>query len=205
MSTIISSTFIRGASYTNGGGAIRIELSSLEIMYTIFKDNFSLKNGGVIYSLNSLVFNIQNIKVYNSTAIEKGSFMYINVQLLYDSETSIKNVKYYGAGNVNQQIKTGGLFISVEGNAYVNLKDIYCENLNGGGGVFMLEKNGSLDIKNIEIHNVSGSQKGGLLLTTNNEEVGIFFNLYNGTFTNFYQNFDLQSSTLIWTDRKSVV
>ncbi|KAL6621023.1 hypothetical protein LY90DRAFT_664455 [Neocallimastix californiae] len=144
-------------------------------MYTIFKDNFSLKNGG-------------------------GSFMYINVQLLYDSETSIKNVKYYGAGNVNQQIKTGGLFISVEGNAYVNLKDIYCENLNGGGGVFMLEKNGSLDIKNIEIHNVSGSQKGGLLLTTNNEEVGIFFNLYNGTFTNFYQNFDLQSSTLIWTN-----
>ncbi|OUM65453.1 hypothetical protein PIROE2DRAFT_7569 [Piromyces sp. E2] len=102
---IESSNFEKGASYDddNGGGAIRLIDSNLNIRDCQFKDNFSSKNGGVFYVNEGKSFNAINIKAYNSSALEKGGLIYITS--MNDIYASLTNIEYYEAGNINGNLK----------------------------------------------------------------------------------------------------
>ena len=52
--------------------------------------------------------------------------------------------------------------------------------------------------RNVEIHRVSSSRLGGLLLHTYNELKGSRFKMTNATLTDFYQYHERLSSTFIW-------
>lgn len=51
------------------------------------------------------------------------------------------------------------------------------------------------------MNDIEGSNTGGVLLTTEEEEIGSKFKVTNGTFTNFFQHFEKESSTFIYSKR----
>ncbi|KAL6617723.1 7 transmembrane sweet-taste receptor of 3 GCPR-domain-containing protein [Neocallimastix sp. 'constans'] len=200
-SHISSSLFEKGGSFKNGGGAIRVIKSNFYIEDCKFNDNFSIYDGGIFYVLDSYSFIAQNIEAYNSTALEKGSLIYMNSSENIKTTGYIINAVQTNSGNINKKIKGGSLIASVEGYSSLYIENFYGNELNAGNGVgaFNLNYHSSIELKNIELNGVSGSSSGGLLLTSKNEEKDSFFKVYNGTFTDFNQFSKETSSSLIMT------
>ncbi|OUM59146.1 hypothetical protein PIROE2DRAFT_15404, partial [Piromyces sp. E2] len=148
-SEIISSKFEKGASYKNGGGTIQIEYSDLIVKDCEFNDNFTSENGAVFNLYNVKYFETQNIKAHNTTALEKGSLLYVYSSSNYRTKAFIFNTEYYDVGNLKQPIQKGGLIASVEGFSNLYLKNFFGQNLNGGNGVgaFTLNQESVIEIK----------------------------------------------------------
>ncbi|OUM69444.1 hypothetical protein PIROE2DRAFT_2530 [Piromyces sp. E2] len=83
------------------------------------------------------------------------------------------------------------------------MEDLYGEDINGGNtsGAFTLNHSSVIELVNIELNNVRGSGYGGLLFNSYNEINGSMFKVINGTFSNFYQNYEKPSSTFIWSPK----
>ncbi|ORY36215.1 hypothetical protein LY90DRAFT_511561 [Neocallimastix californiae] len=125
----------------------------------------------------------------------------MDTSLLSESVANIVNVNHNNEGiKVNPNtIKYGGLIASIEGSSILNIQNLYGSNLFGGYGAFTVTDNSSLSIKDIILDNISGNKQGGVLLYSNNEnELASSFNVINGTFTNFYQDYEYISSTFIF-------
>jgi hypothetical protein len=196
---IYLTTFEKCASYNEeGGGAIHVKHSNIIIEHCHFNNNFSLNHGGAIYVYDSYVFRAKNIEITKTTAIKKGSFLYMYSSVDYKTEGYIANVIQTDTGNIEEvPIIDGGLIASIEGYSNLYIENFYGNNLNGGNGAFTLTKGSTIEIKNIELSNISSTNIGGVLLTSNDEEEGSFFRVNNGTFTEFYQNCNRESSSLI--------
>eukprot|EP00833_Pecoramyces_ruminatium_P003568 jgi/Orpsp1_1/1177600/evm.model.c7180000062083.1 len=199
-SEISSSIFENSYKYKSKGGTIEIIESNFYINDCIFKNNISLLNGGVFYVYNSYDFEAEDITAYNSTSLEKGSFLYMYSTKNINTKGKIVDIFQYDTGNLNKIINTKGLIASIEGYSNLYIENFYGENLNGGNGegAFTLNNYSSIEIKNIILNNIKCS-KGGVLLTSENEEYGSFFKVDNGIFTNFYQFSNDISSSLIWS------
>ncbi|OUM57601.1 hypothetical protein PIROE2DRAFT_17362 [Piromyces sp. E2] len=195
--------FERGVSFKNGGGVINAEYSDINITNCKFKDNFSLNNGGIFNIINANVFNAENVIAYNSTAIEKGSFLYLYSTNSYRTKAYIHNSEQHSVGNTNYPIQRGGLIACVEGYSELYIYDFYGENLYGGNGVgaFNLNQGSKIFIEDINLHNVDGRNIGGLLLTSYDEEIGSKFIVNNGNFTDFNQYSINISSSFLWVTK----
>ncbi|OUM69450.1 hypothetical protein PIROE2DRAFT_2536 [Piromyces sp. E2] len=80
------------------------------------------------------------------------------------------------------------------------MENVYGENLYGDNGIaaFTLMHRGIIELRNIELHNVTGSSYGGVLFHSMNEVEGATFKVNNGIFTDFYQFFEKRSATFTW-------
>jgi len=197
---IYSSKFERGASYfEDEGGAITVNKSNITIKNCEFNDNFSIYNGGVLYIYESYNFEAQDIKVNNATAVEKGSFLYMYSSYEVKTKGYILNMEQYNTGLSNNNIYGGGLIASIEGYSSLYMENFYGTYFNGGNGegAFTLNYGSSIELNNFQIHNITSSSMGGLLLTSQNEENSSFFKVNNGTFMDFYQYYYPQASSFI--------
>ncbi|OUM65459.1 hypothetical protein PIROE2DRAFT_7576 [Piromyces sp. E2] len=144
------SIFERGASYENhdGGGAIRIKKSNVNISDCQFKDNFSLKKGGAL-SIYDTSFSANNINFVNSTALEKGSLIYMHSSEFHSAY--ISNINCKDSGNINNinDKDLRGLIASVEGYSTLIIDNLYGENLYGGSksGAFTLNQQSVIEVR----------------------------------------------------------
>ncbi|OUM56181.1 hypothetical protein PIROE2DRAFT_19329 [Piromyces sp. E2] len=204
-SEISSSSFNNGGDYSgNGGGAIRGENSYINIKECEFKNNFSLTNGGVFHFYDSIV-NADELTIYNSTASEKGGLIYLYSTNNNRTIVNINNSIQSETNNINQSKNFRGLIASVEGYSNLIMENFNGNDLNAGNGIsaFTINKGSSIELKEIVLDNVSGSNVGGVLFTAYDEEIGSSFVVINGIFSNFYQNYRISpSSTFIWVNEK---
>eukprot|EP00833_Pecoramyces_ruminatium_P016308 jgi/Orpsp1_1/1190340/evm.model.d7180000078377.1 len=91
----------------------------------------------------------------------------------YKTEGYIINARQSETGNNEQKINGGGLIASIEGYSSLYVENFYGENLNAenGIGAFTLNYGSSIELKNIKLNNISGSNIGGVLFTSENEEI----------------------------------
>jgi len=203
-SKFISCTFEKGRSDNIGGGGFQVILSDIYIEDCIFKDNYTTSNGGSLYLYDIFSFETHNCKVYNTTAIEKGSFIYMMTSVNFESLAFIYDTKLYGVGHLNKPINNGGLIAYVEGTSILSIENFYGEDLDGGNGnsAFIMDQGGSIFLNNITLRNIRGNNIGGVLLNSYNENFYSIFYVGNGTFIDFYQNYNSKSSTFIYAKKE---
>ncbi|ORX75340.1 hypothetical protein BCR32DRAFT_285275 [Anaeromyces robustus] len=198
-SNIKSSTFERGAAFVEGGGAIRATESYISVNECTFQDNYTPHNGGVFYIFNCYSFEANNIEVYNAKAINKGSLLYMYSTSNFKTYGSITNSMQTDDGVDERNILGGGVIASVEGYSNLYVESFTGENLDSGYGIgaFTLNYASTIELMEITLTNISGSNVGGVLFTSENEESGSSFKVNGGTFTDFHQKSSRESSSLI--------
>ncbi|ORX43048.1 hypothetical protein BCR36DRAFT_147567 [Piromyces finnis] len=215
-STIETSQFEKcsaSSQNNNGGGAIRSILSYLSLKNCEFYDNFTTSNGAIFYLYDSYSFYAEHINASNSTAIQKGGFIYMNTSSSYlsNSIAYIKNARHDGTGIDNESINIeyGGLVACVGGKSTLNIINFYGENLNGekGIGAFLISDGATLSLRNIELRKISGRNQGGVLLSSENESDSLTtFKVVNGTFIDLIQNYQSEkSSSFIYAKRNTKI
>eukprot|EP00833_Pecoramyces_ruminatium_P015603 jgi/Orpsp1_1/1189635/evm.model.d7180000073377.1 len=129
----------------------------------------------------------------------KGSLIYIKSNSKVNSFLS--SIRHIGVGNISKSITVGGFVACVDGYTNLYIEDLYSEDLYGGNsvGAFILTDNASIILRNIELHNIYGSNYGGLLLHSFDENPKSKFKVVKGIFTDFYQNFEKSTATFIWS------
>ncbi|ORX64425.1 hypothetical protein BCR32DRAFT_273116 [Anaeromyces robustus] len=193
-STVKTSTFENCSGFLDGGAALRTNRIPLKLKDCIFRNIYTPYYGGVFYIVDPSYMEIEKIKVYNSTALDNGSILNVlsnldNLLTLY-----MKNVKYYGNRVSNSQSSNFGSdsISSVTGYIHLNMEDFYGEDLfvNNIHGIFMIDADASISIKNIEINRVYGEKSSGLLFYNNYSEGtnGQYFEITHGSFKDFIFN-----------------
>ncbi|KAL6605508.1 hypothetical protein U3516DRAFT_30505 [Neocallimastix sp. 'constans'] len=208
-----SCIFENGGAYINGGGAIRSINTILNVNNTDFINNFSSSNGGVLYIYDSDVTKVNNCNAYNSTAIERGCFIYMTNSHDYEIMTYIYNITQSYTGFSSLPIKSGGLIASVEGFSSLYINNFYGEyfNAGNGGSAFIMNDKGKINIENIMLQYVMGNSKGGVLLRSISDYIySIYyepseFSVDNGYFTDFYQNYKKDSALFIYTETNTKI
>eukprot|EP00833_Pecoramyces_ruminatium_P013180 jgi/Orpsp1_1/1187212/evm.model.d7180000056127.1 len=163
-------------------GAIRINGSYVTVKHCKFNDNYSRSNGGVFHIKNSYYFLADSINVDNSTAYEKGSLIYMYSSNNYKTNASIINA------------------VHIEGHSSLYMENFKGERLYADNGIsaFTLNSTSKIELKNIEMNEIYGGNKGGVLFTSYNEEIGSQFKVTNGTFTKLYHLSNLDASLFLY-------
>jgi hypothetical protein len=65
-----------------------------------------------------------------------------------------------------------------------------------------MDQGGSIFLNNITLRNIRGNNIGGVLLNSYNENFYSIFYVGNGTFIDFYQNYNSKSSTFIYAKKE---
>ncbi|KAG4086189.1 hypothetical protein H8356DRAFT_1298006 [Neocallimastix lanati (nom. inval.)] len=178
-SNITSSIFENGSAYNDGGGAIHAKNSYSFIKNCKFNNNFSSTHGGLIYietnETNEHINEKRNVYILNS--------------IQHKTE------------NINQSSKQKGLVASVKGNVNLQIENFYAEDLHAGKGIsaFTLKGISTIELKNVKMNAIDGSNYGGVLFTSNEEQIGSEFKVTNGTFTNFHQYQVNEASSFIYS------
>ncbi|OUM62690.1 hypothetical protein PIROE2DRAFT_10950 [Piromyces sp. E2] len=109
------STFENGFTEINGGAAMLLYFSAVEIKNCVFRNFFTPYYGGILYNHYPVSFYANHIDVYNTTALYAGSLSYIYSWFETDETIDINffNVNVYGAGLVYDPFQIGALLLDL--------------------------------------------------------------------------------------------
>jgi len=187
---IETSYFEKGYSsrYIDGGVGVKATSSYVNVQNCTFNDILSYNNGGAFNFYNNYNVNGSNLNFNNVTSLGMGSIFQI-----YSSEQSLfkfYNITQKNTGNISN-MRDGGLIMSIEGKAIVDILSYYAENLintKTSGSAFVLSNSPKLTMKDVYIKKLKGSGNSGGLFYTADNSVDIEFIANNITLYDLYQS-----------------
>ncbi|KAG4090729.1 hypothetical protein H8356DRAFT_1712144 [Neocallimastix lanati (nom. inval.)] len=208
---IINSEFHRCTSFYGAkGGSITIYNADTLVSKCLFKDSYTVSDGGTFFISQTDSFTAEDIKLQNVTARNSGSFVYVTSTSDRTTNTLLKNIVHIGSGRVFvPDFGMSGVIASVNNFASLEVENYYGEDFysqTSVGAAFSGNGDPKISVKNLELKGVSGGATygGGLLFNSFNPIFnGPEFKVDNCTLSDLSLYTERECSFLLWMDKGS--
>lgn len=177
--------FLENCTFSNNhatsGGAININNGSLEILNSLFINNYANRYGGAIYIRESDII-LRNVEIVNSTSLMGGAITSVYTNININNLTSRNNNAKYG----------GGVIYALFGSLSLNNSILFNNSAQDGGALFVDEVNNFIAFNNTFTNNTAIGIAGAVYsaVSRNLNRISVLNESLINSFSNNYADFE---------------